>query len=118
MQLLASVGREFGDHDGLGAIAGEVRRIDANGLRLPHVGWNVVEHADDPLFSGLSGQPAFYFVHSYHLVPADPSHVIARCTYGEYVTSAVRVGSAWGVQFHPEKSQRAGLRLLRNFAHV
>jgi glutamine amidotransferase len=116
MQLLAAVGREFGDHEGLGAIDGEVRRIEADGLRLPHVGWNVVAHAEDPLFAGLGAAPTFYFVHSFQLIPADPGVTIASCGYGEPVTAAVRTRNAWGVQFHPEKSQQAGLRLLRNFA--
>jgi imidazole glycerol-phosphate synthase subunit HisH len=118
MQLLATVGREFGDHEGLGAIPGEVRRIEAPGLRLPHVGWNVVTHAEDALFAGLGEHPTFYFVHSYQLVPDDAAHVIARCEYREPVSAAVRTGRAWGVQFHPEKSQQAGLRLLRNFASL
>lgn len=115
MQLLATVGREFGDHAGLGVVPGEVRRLDTGGLRLPHVGWNVVEHRDDPLFHGLGERPTFYFVHSFHLVPDDASAAIAHTGYGERVTAAVRAGRTWGVQFHPEKSQQAGLRLLRNF---
>jgi glutamine amidotransferase len=118
MQLLAAVGREFGDHAGLGAIDGEVRRIEPGELRLPHIGWNEVEHDGDELFDGLGERQSFYFVHSYQLVPEEREAVIATCEYGEPVTAAVRVGRAWGVQFHPEKSQRAGLALLSNFTRL
>jgi glutamine amidotransferase len=119
MQLLAEWGREFEDHPGLGAIAGEVARIpaEADGLRLPHIGWNEVDVlVDSPLFHGLGERPYFYFVHSYAMTPADPSHVLATTPYGSDVCAAVGDGRVHGVQFHPEKSQRAGLRLLQNFA--
>jgi glutamine amidotransferase len=119
MQLLSEWGREFEDHPGLGAIAGEVARIpaEADGLRLPHIGWNEVHvRADSPLLHGLGERPYFYFVHSYAMTPADPDVVLATTDYGTPVTAAVGDGRVHGVQFHPEKSQRAGLRLLQNFA--
>ena len=116
MQMLASVGREFGEHPGLDVIAGQCDRVEADGRRLPHVGWNLVEPAEDvTLFEGI-GRASFYFVHSFELTPTDPTAVLATCEYGGPVTAAVRSGSVYGVQFHPEKSQAAGLRLLRNFA--
>lgn len=121
MQLLAALGREFEDYPGLGLIAGECRRlpVEDDGLRLPHIGWNAVALRDDlPLFAGLGDAPTFYFVHSYHVVPEDPAIVAATCDYGTDVTAAVRIGNVYGVQFHPEKSQQAGLRLLRNFVEL
>ncbi len=103
------------DEDGaacLGLIPGRVRRLAAP--RLPHIGWNdVASVRPDPLFDGVD--PVFYFVHSYAPVPEDPRHVLATCEYGEPFVAAVRSGSVAGVQFHPERSATAGLRLLRNF---
>ena len=121
MQLLAEIGREFEDYPGLGAIPGEVSRlpVEQKGLRLPHIGWNTVTLNDGaPLFDGLGDAPTFYFVHSYQVVPEDPAAVAASCDYGSTVTAAVRTGSVYGVQFHPEKSQQAGLGLLRNFMEL
>lgn len=120
MQLLAAIGREFEDYPGLGAIEGEVTRLPVDGeLRLPHIGWNTVTLRDGaPLFAGLGDAPTFYFVHSYHLVPENADVIAATCEYGSQVTAAVRNGSVYGVQFHPEKSQQAGLGLLRNFLEL
>src|SRR5690606_4381054 len=116
----ADVGHEFGEHVGLGAIAGKVRRVRADGLRLPHMGWNTVTPTQPapPLLRGLGDAATFYFVHSYTFDAADPDAVAATCTYGETITAAVRRGSVHGVQFHPEKSQRAGLALLRAFLEL
>ena len=121
MQLLAEIGREFEDCPGLGAIAGEVSRlpIEGDGLRLPHIGWNTVSFRDGgKAFEGLGDAPTFYFVHSFQLVPDDPEVIAATCEYGSEVTAAVRSGSVYGVQFHPEKSQQAGLGLLTNFLEL
>jgi glutamine amidotransferase len=122
MQLLAEMGREFEDYPGLGAIPGEVRRIDAAaraGLRLPHIGWNALHlRADTPLFEGLGETPHFYFVHSYAMEAEDPSAVVATVDYGADVAAVVARGQTFGVQFHPEKSQRAGLKLLENFVRL
>lgn len=119
MQLLARTGKEFETCPGLGWIEGSVEKIDtgASGLRLPHIGWNSV-HAkrDSPLFRNLGDPATFYFVHSYHLLPADADATIATCRYGSDVVSVVGKDNVFGVQFHPEKSQRDGLRLLANFA--
>ena len=104
---------------GLGFIPGRVESLRTLGcsLRIPHLGWNeVTSHATSGgLFDGSPDATDFYFVHSYAFVPDDPSHVLATTVYDIPVTAAVRCGHIWGTQFHPEKSSRAGFRLLSNF---
>lgn len=117
-QLLASEGFEMGRHAGLGWIDATVERLDveARGLKVPHVGWNEVEPVvDSPLFNGLRRSPTFYFTHSYRVVPRDPALEAARCDYGETFTAAILRDNVFATQFHPEKSQENGLRLLENF---
>lgn len=115
MQLLADRSVEFGLHDGLGWIVGEVGPFAEAGLRTPHMGWNEIElPAPHPLLDGLD-DAAFYFAHSFCFAPENISHSIAFCRYGERFTAAVSRDNIAGVQFHPEKSQQAGQRLLRNF---
>ena len=112
MQLLFENSAE-GPGNGLSALAGTVRRLD--GRRVPHMGWNDVEMIDDALFAGIPHCIA-YFANSYVVQPADESEVIAWSRYGkERFPAAVRRDSVWGVQFHPEKSGPAGLRILNNF---
>jgi len=117
MQLMAERGVEFGVHQGLGWIRGEVRAIEPrDGLRVPHMGWNDLDvRAGETLFDGLPTGTPFYFVHSYALTGADPADVAATVDYGGAITAAVRHGNMVGTQFHPEKSQAAGLRLVANF---
>jgi len=120
MQLLATSGTEHGTWDGLGWIAGTVARLGADdpSLRIPHIGWNDVEIAGEPrLFSGFDRKqsPCFYFVHSYALIPADGSSITGRCTYGSPFVATIERDNIHGVQFHPEKSHKLGLALLRNF---
>jgi glutamine amidotransferase len=116
LQVLAREGEEFGRHPGLGWLPGVVRRLDAPGLRLPHVGWNeVLPQVEAPLFRGLGPAPCFYFVHSYCFQPEDPRLVAATCDYGGPFTAAVLWRNIFATQFHPEKSQEVGLRLLENF---
>lgn len=116
MQMLGELCEEFGTHRGLGWIPGRVRRLAeaGAGLRLPHVGWNTISPArDDPLLSALS-DTHFYFLHSYALdCPAE--YVLARTEYGGEFACAVRRGNIAAVQFHPEKSSRAGAELLSAF---
>jgi imidazole glycerol-phosphate synthase subunit HisH len=118
LQLLATVGREFGDHKGLGWIDGEVVRIAPGdpALKIPHMGWNALtllkEH---PIFFGIKTGDDLYFVHSYELKPNNSSELIASTDYGGAVTAAAGRNNIAGVQFHPEKSQRVGLLLLENF---
>ncbi|MBN2311725.1 MAG: imidazole glycerol phosphate synthase subunit HisH [Candidatus Hydrogenedentes bacterium] len=118
MQLLADTGFEGGETPGLGFIAGEVVRLepDTPGTRIPHVGWNEVE-ASRPcaLFEGVASGTDFYFVHSYHFRCADSADAAACTPYCGGFVSCVHRGPVFGVQFHPEKSQKPGLRLLSNF---
>lgn len=118
MQLLASEGHENGITPGLGLIPGQVRRLDKLGceLRIPHVGWNEVCHdGSDVLFKGIPDESDFYFVHSYAFVPDDAGYLLASVPYDVNLAAAVRRGHVFGCQFHPEKSSKAGRRLLRNF---
>lgn len=118
MQLLATVGLEGGRTEGLGWIDGEVQRLVPAGpdLRVPHVGWNdVVPQGDSPLFAGIEPGSDFYFVHSYHLACSSAADVAATTPYCGGFASAVWRDNVHAVQFHPEKSQRNGLRLLQNF---
>ena len=117
MQLLADRGLEFGERAGLGWIAGEVRRLERAdpALKVPHVGWNDVEpKGAHPLF-GDAGSGAMYFTHSFAVHPADRSAVIATSDHGGPFAAAVAQGNVAGVQFHPEKSQGAGLALIARF---
>jgi glutamine amidotransferase len=117
MQLLADRGFEHGENTGLGWIAGEVCLLQPQPvMRIPHVGWNVVvARADSQLFREVPAGSTFYFVHSYHLVPKDPEVAAGTAAYGGDFVVAVEHQNVWATQFHPEKSQRAGLQLLRNF---
>jgi glutamine amidotransferase len=116
MQVLADKGHEFGHFEGLGWIPGTVDRLDTAGLPLPHIGWNDVNIRDPhPLLDGLGEAPDFYYVHSYVFRPSDPDTVLATTDFGTRFTAAIRRDNIMGVQFHPEKSQRAGIRLARNF---
>ena len=119
MQLLATVGREHGDHPGLDWIPGEVTALAPAdpALKIPHMGWNELEITapGHPLFAGLEKGLHVYFVHSYVFRPEDSGHMLARFDYGGPQTAAVGRDNLFGTQFHPEKSQAAGLRLLRNF---
>ncbi|WP_454021053.1 imidazole glycerol phosphate synthase subunit HisH [Azospirillum sp. Marseille-Q6669] len=117
MQLLAEHSTEEGAHQGLGWIPGRVERIGQNdpGLRVPHVGWNGVSPGPaDSLFADRGADVAYYFDHSYHLI-CPPDIVAATCTYGDELVAAVHTGTIFATQFHPEKSQTAGLKLLRRF---
>jgi imidazole glycerol-phosphate synthase subunit HisH len=117
MQLLFERSSELGDTPGLGVLAGEVTRLYAGGLRIPHIGWNDVRPVRAaPLIAELPEHgAAFYHVHSYAVRPADPDDVLATTTYGETFATIVARGSVMGTQFHPEKSSGAGLRLLAAF---
>ena len=119
MQLLADIGLEDGEWEGLGIVPGRCERLPA-GVKIPHIGWNTVEYPrESPLFAGIEEGSAFYFVHSYRLVPSDPSCIIGSAEYGVPFAAAVQVGStAFAVQFHPEKSSATGLHLLGNFGRI
>jgi glutamine amidotransferase len=118
MQLMASVGHEFGDHAGLDWIPGEVERLvpaDPS-LKVPHMGWNeLTVSRPHPLLAGIGHGAHAYFVHSYAMKTKDPVHVLATSEYGGVFTAAVGRDNIAGTQFHPEKSQAVGLTLLGNF---
>ena len=117
-QLLFTESEEFGNGKGLDLIPGAVRRFPS-GLKVPHMGWNQVEHRGDlRLFDGIPTGAHFYFVHSYYPETTDPSLRAALCTYGVPFPAAVERGTLFATQFHPEKSQRWGRRLLENFAAI
>ena len=118
MQLLADRGLEFGETKGLGWIAGDVARLSPSdpAAKIPHMGWNALEDlAAAPLLAGLGEGAHMYFTHSFAFTPADPSQVIASVDHGGRFAAAVARNNLMGVQFHPEKSQSQGLRLLANF---
>lgn len=120
MQFLAEESVEKGRHQGLGWIRGKVELMTPNddNFRIPHMGWNDISYRETcPLFEGLGEKPVFYFVHSYHLVATenDADFVTATCWHGLTVTAAVQKDNIFGVQFHPEKSQENGLKVLENF---
>lgn len=119
MQLLTKNSEE-GSLPGLGWIDAEVVKFrlenEGKNLKIPHMGWNTVKMSKDSyLFKDMPGEPRFYFAHSYHVVCKRKSNVIARTAYGCDFVSAVQQDNIMGVQFHPEKSHRFGLRLLKNF---
>ena|ERR1044072_8642000 len=117
LQLMFDEGHEFGIHKGLGLMRGRVVRFPESGPHVPQIGWNQIENLRrHPLLEGLAEGAYFYFVHSYHVEPEDAGDVIAETEYGLRYPSICARGSISGVQFHPEKSQDAGLRLLANFA--
>ena len=114
LQLLFEFSEE-GATECLGVLPGRVRLLRGE-VKVPHIGWNQVDtRAGVPLWCGIEPEPYFYFVHSYICEPADPSAVAGLTSHGETFCSAVCLGSVWGTQFHPERSGRAGLQLIRNF---
>ncbi len=118
MQLLASVGLEDGEWQGLDVVPGVCERLPG-GVKVPHIGWNTVAYPrENRLFRGIPEDTAFYFVHSYYLKPDDPSWVIGSASYGIDFAAAVGRGNVHAVQFHPEKSSAAGLHLLGNFGDI
>jgi imidazole glycerol-phosphate synthase subunit HisH len=116
MQLLAEIGTEHGHHEGLGLIAGTVHRLDAaGGVRVPHIGWNDVEVVrGHNLFEDVKSGATFYFLHSYAF-DETVGDATAYCTHGQRFAAAVERENVFGVQFHPEKSQAAGLAVLARF---
>lgn len=124
MQLLFEESEEMGQHGGLGLLPGRVLRfpdgqVDAAGApcKVPQIGWNQLWHdGSDPLLAGVAPGSYAYFVHSYYCQASDPADVVAVTDYGLSYASVVRRDNVWGVQFHPEKSHRVGLQILKNFA--
>ncbi len=128
MQLLFEYGEEHGLYQGLGIIPGRVTRFPQT-LRVPHLGWNQVKYCtlegenttnttDDLIFRGISDNSYFYFVHSYYCVPEIGTIVKAKTEYHQKFTSVIAKENIFGVQFHPEKSSKQGLKLLKNFGEI
>ena len=118
LQLLFESSTELGGAEGIGLLDGEVRELDSPGLKLPHIGWSPVrwEH-ESQLTEGIPSETPFYFVHTFAPTPGDQD-LLGSADYGERFACATERGSVFGVQFHPEKSSEAGLRLLSNFARI
>lgn len=118
MQLLFETSYEDGKHQGLGILPGEVVRFEVpHEYKVPHMGWNqITKQKDSPLFEGIDQGAYFYFVHSYYVVPTDPSVIATTTDYPDPFTSSIQRDNLFATQFHPEKSQRLGLKLLENFA--
>ena len=114
-QMLFESSEESVDERGFGFFPGQVKRFATAGLKIPQIGWNSLQLTPHPLWTGLPANPHVYYVHSYYCAPDDPSVAIARTTYGETFAAAAARGPVAGVQFHPEKSQAIGLRILQNF---
>ena len=115
LQMLFEHGDE-GDIPGLGVLRGNVPRFSARGLKIPHMGWNeVIQEKTHDLWAGIPDRSRFYFVHSYYPAPRDAAVVAGTCIYGAPFTCAIARDNIFAVQFHPEKSQAAGLQLLSNF---
>lgn len=118
LQLLFDESEEFGIHPGLKVIPGKVKGFDRNmGLKIPHMGWNeVVFRKEVPIFKDIPDRTFFYFVHSFYVAPDNDSDIAAESEYGIKFTCAVARDNIFALQFHPEKSQEWGLKILRNFA--
>lgn len=116
-QVLFERGEEDAQVPGLGIFRGSVVRFPESELKVPHMGWNrlTLTHPEDPVWKGMGEDPYFYFVHSYYPQPEDDSLAAAFCTYGVRFAAAIRRGNLVATQFHPEKSQKLGVKLLENF---
>jgi glutamine amidotransferase len=120
LQLLFETSHEDGVHEGLGVLAGDVRRFDVpRGFKVPHMGWNQVQLVRrPPIFAGVQDGAHFYFVHSYYVAPRDESVIAGVASYPEPFCAMAWRGNLFATQFHPEKSQAAGLQVLKNFAEL
>ena len=119
MQLLGSFSLEHEKTPGLGYLDMEIRFLEeAISERVPHVGWNDIEFKDCDLLKGLQPNPSFYFVHSLYAVPTDPDIEIGTAHYGVNICSVVKKDNIYATQFHPEKSQKSGMQIIRNFCAI
>lgn len=119
MQFLFEESEEMGQHEGLGVLPGRVVRFPQNGLKVPHMGWNKLSwERESRLLAGIPAGAYAYFVHSYYCQPTNPADTLAVTDYGRPVTAIVARDNVYGAQFHPEKSQQVGLRLLKNFVRL
>ena len=118
-QLLFTKSEEFGEHAGLNLFPGIVKRFPASGLKVPHIGWNQIEMVGEcPVFAGIPQRAFVYFDHSYYVVPEEGALTASWSDYGVRFTSSVWRNHVFACQFHPEKSQMFGLRILQNFGNL
>lgn len=119
MQILASAGEEYGNHEGLAWIPGTVKRLEVKNLSLPHIGWNNFKNIrSDGILKGITNDMDFYYLHSYHFVCDNCADMVATCEYEIVFSAVVKKENIYGVQFHPEKSQKSGRRLVENFIRL
>ncbi len=119
MQLLFERSEEMGEHEGLGLLCGAIVRFPTDGPKVPHIGWNQLQVCNpSPLLKGVPEGSYAYFVHSYYAQAASPGMILARTEYGLAFPAVVGQGNVYGAQFHPEKSQYTGLKLLMNFMEM
>ena len=118
LQILFEKSEESPNVKGLGIFKGEVKKISAENLKIPHMGWNAVNFGESKIFAGLKNNSYFYFVHSYHAAPLDKNLISATSDYGEKITAAVESENIFATQFHPEKSGDVGLKVLKNFIEL
>lgn len=119
MQILFEKSQEFGSHKGLGVFKGNVPKFTSSTLKVPHMGWNKVSlRKKNPLFDGIEDGQYFYFVHSYYVAPKDEEIIAGTTEYGGTFTSMIQRDNVYATQFHPEKSQRVGLKILENFVKM
>ena len=120
MQMLFDVGEEMGEHPGMGILEGRVVRFpNFDDLKVPHMGWNqLIIHKESDLMANLSEDNYTYFVHSYYCAPDNDDDIVASVNYGIDFTAVVQRDNIYGVQFHPEKSQKMGLQILTNFLNI
>lgn len=120
LQVLFDEGEEFGNHKGLGIIPGKVVRFKLpKKFKIPHMGWNrILRKKQVPFLEKIGENAFFYFVHSYHVIPEDPSIIATTTDYGKEFVSSIAVDNIFACQFHPEKSQTAGLKLIKAFANL
>jgi glutamine amidotransferase len=119
MQLLFEVGEEQGIHPGLGLLAGRVVPFSGSDMKIPQIGWNQLELCrESALMKGIENSDYFYFNHGYYCLPENPEDILTETTYGTRFASSVNHKSIFGVQFHPEKSQKLGLQIMKNFVEL
>lgn len=118
LQILFESSEESPQVEGLGIFKGVIKKIRAENLKIPHMGWNSVNFGESKIFAGVKNNSYFYFVHSYHAAPENKNVIIATADYGEKITAAVESENIFAAQFHPEKSGDVGLQVLKNFIEL